>query len=80
MASIKLRINFKRYCYFPYKYGFKTEIETEEFPKGLNNKIIKQISDKKNEPEFLRQFRQKVFCNLGKNRSTRVELFEYCRN
>ena len=45
----------------PYKYGFKTEIETEQFPKGVNNKIISQISDKKNEPEFLRQFRQKSF-------------------
>ena len=37
----------------PYKYGFKTEIETEQFPKGVNNKIISQISDKKNEPDFL---------------------------
>ena len=45
----------------PYKYGFKTEIETEQFPKGINNKIISQISDKKNEPDFLRQFRQKSF-------------------
>lgn len=45
----------------PYKYGFKTEIETEQFPKGVNNKIISQISDKKNEPDFLRQFRQKSF-------------------
>ena len=45
----------------PYKYGFKTEIETEQFPKGINKKIICQISDKNNEPEFLRQFRQKSF-------------------
>lgn len=45
----------------PYKYGFTTKIETEEFPKGINNRIIGQISDKKDEPEFLRQFRQKAF-------------------
>jgi Fe-S cluster assembly protein SufB len=45
----------------PYKYGFKTEIETEQFPKGVNSEIISQISDKKNEPDFLRQFRQKSF-------------------
>jgi len=45
----------------PYKYGFKTEIETEEFPKGLNEKIINQISDKKNEPGFLSQFRNQSF-------------------
>jgi|TARA_B110000459_G_C16620749_1_gene501514 Fe-S cluster assembly protein SufB len=50
----------------PYKYGFKTEIETEQFPKGLNNKIIQQISDKKNEPDFLRQFRQKAFATWKK--------------
>ena len=34
----------------PYKYGFKTEIETEEFPKGITIDIIHQISQKKNEP------------------------------
>ena len=45
----------------PYKYGFKTEIETEEFPKGLNQDIITQIADKKNEPAFLRDFRTKAF-------------------
>lgn len=45
----------------PYKYGFRTEIETEEFPKGLNSAIIAQISDKKNEPDFLRKFREKSF-------------------
>ena len=45
----------------PYKYGFKTEIETEQFPKGLSNEIISKISDKKTEPDFLRQFRQKSF-------------------
>jgi Fe-S cluster assembly protein SufB len=31
----------------PYKYGFKTNIETESFPKGLNLKIIDDISKKK---------------------------------
>jgi|TARA_B110000003_G_C16642656_1_gene530775 Fe-S cluster assembly protein SufB len=45
----------------PYKYGFKTDIETEQFPKGVNTEIIGQISDRKKEPNFLRQFRQKAF-------------------
>ncbi len=45
----------------PYKYGFKTEIETEDFPKGLNQEIVNQIANKKDEPEFLRQFRNKSF-------------------
>ena len=31
----------------PYKYGFKTEIESEEFEKGLNLEIVKKISKKK---------------------------------
>ena len=31
----------------PYKYGFKTEIETESFPKGLDLNIIQKIIEKK---------------------------------
>lgn len=45
----------------PYKYGFKTIIETEKFPKGLNLDIVKQISNKKREPSFLKAFRKKAF-------------------
>ncbi len=45
----------------PYKYGFYTEIEKEEFPKGLNENIIKLISQKKNEPSFLLEFRLKSY-------------------
>ena len=33
-----------------YKYGFYTDIETEEFPKGLNEDIIRMISAKKKNP------------------------------
>ena len=42
----------------PYKYGFTTDIETEEFEKGLNPEILKKISGKRNEPEFLIKFRK----------------------
>ena len=45
----------------PYKYGFTTDLETEEFEKGLNEDIIKKISLKKDEPEFLLAFRQKAY-------------------
>jgi Fe-S cluster assembly protein SufB len=45
----------------PYKYGFTTDLETEEFEKGLNDNIISKISSKKDEPEFLRKFRDKAF-------------------
>jgi Fe-S cluster assembly protein SufB len=36
-----------------YKYGFVTDIESEKAPKGLNEDIIKFISSKKNEPEWM---------------------------
>ena len=45
----------------PYKYGFKTEIENESFPKGLNQEIVDQISRKKDEPLFMSQFRAQAF-------------------
>jgi Fe-S cluster assembly protein SufB len=44
-----------------YKHGFYTDIETEEFPKGLNEDIVKLISKKKNEPEWLLDYRLKAF-------------------
>jgi Fe-S cluster assembly protein SufB len=44
-----------------YKYGFFTEIETEEFPKGLNENIVRMISAKKQEPEWLLEYRLKAF-------------------
>lgn len=44
-----------------YKYGFFTDIETEEFPKGLNENIVRMISAKKNEPEWLLDYRLKAF-------------------
>lgn len=44
-----------------YKYGFYTDIETEEFPKGLNEGIVRMISAKKQEPEWLLEYRLKAF-------------------
>ena len=44
-----------------YKYGFVTEVETDSFPKGLNEEVVRAISAKKNEPEFLLQFRLKAY-------------------
>jgi len=45
----------------PYKYGFVTEIESEKISKGLNEDIIRLISSKKNEPEYLLNFRLNAF-------------------
>ena len=44
-----------------YKYGFSTEVETESLPKGLNEETIRAISQKKNEPSFMLEFRLKAF-------------------
>jgi Fe-S cluster assembly protein SufB len=50
----------------PYKYGFQTIIEKEEFPKGINENIVKLISHKKKEPSFLVNFRLKAYENWKK--------------
>ena len=44
-----------------YKYGFKTQIDSEVSPKGLDENIVRMISAKKNEPEFILDFRLKAF-------------------
>jgi Fe-S cluster assembly protein SufB len=44
-----------------YKYGFVTEVEKEFFPKGLSEATIEAISEKRNEPGWLFEFRKKAF-------------------
>jgi len=44
-----------------YKYGFYTDIDTDKIPKGLNEDIIRLISEKKKEPDWLLEFRLKSF-------------------
>jgi len=44
-----------------YEHGFETAIEHEYFPKGLNEEIIKMISAKKEEPEWMLEFRLKAY-------------------
>ena len=44
-----------------YKYGFVTDIEADEAPKGLNEDTIRFISAKKNEPEWMLEWRLKAF-------------------
>ena len=44
-----------------YKYGFSTDVEYEDFPKGLNEDIIRQLSAIKEEPEWLLEFRLKAY-------------------
>lgn len=44
-----------------YKYGFTSDIETESFPKGLSEDVIRKISSIKNEPKFMTEFRLKAY-------------------
>src|SRR6187399_829551 len=44
-----------------YKYGFVTEVESESIPKGLSEEVVRLISAKKNEPEWLLEWRLKAY-------------------
>lgn len=44
-----------------YKYGFVTDIATDAIPKGLNEDVIRLISSKKNEPEWMLEWRLKAY-------------------
>jgi Fe-S cluster assembly protein SufB len=44
-----------------YKYGFYTDIETEKIARGLNEEVIRIISSKKNEPDWMLDFRIKAY-------------------
>ena len=54
-------MDFKNITEKDYKYGFSTDIENETIPKGLNEDVVRLISAKKNEPEWLLDFRLKSF-------------------
>ncbi len=44
-----------------YKYGFTTDVEYEDFPTGINEDIIREISRRKDEPEWVLEFRLEAF-------------------
>ncbi len=54
-ATVKTLVNQ------PYKYGFVTDIEADTIPRGLSEDVIRLISAKKNEPEFMVEFRLKAY-------------------
>lgn len=45
----------------PYKHGWQTIIESETFPKGLSEDVVRAISQKKNEPEWMLEFRLRAY-------------------
>lgn len=46
-----------------YKYGFESNIDTDVAPRGLSEDIVRLISSKKNEPEWLLEWRLKAFAH-----------------
>jgi len=44
-----------------YQYGFSSDIEADQAPKGLSEDIVRLISKKKNEPEWLLEWRLKAY-------------------
>jgi len=60
-----------------YKYGFVTDIEADELPKGLNEDIIRAISKKKNEPDFMLEFRLKAYKHWLNQKEPHWPEFEY---
>src|SRR5499425_1165796 len=56
-----------------YKYGFFTDIESDTVPPGLNEDIIRLISAKKNEPEFMLEWRLKAYRHWAKLERSQAE-------
>jgi Fe-S cluster assembly protein SufB len=56
-----------------YKYGFITDIESDTVPPGLNEDIIRLISAKKNEPEFMLEWRLKAYRHWAKLEKNQAE-------
>ena len=47
-----------------YKYGFVTDIESDMIPRGLSEDTIRLIVEKKNEPDWMLEFRLKAYRHL----------------
>ncbi|MBZ0255531.1 Fe-S cluster assembly protein SufB, partial [bacterium] len=60
-----------------YKYGFVTDVEREEFPKGINEDIVRMISAKKNEPEFMLEWRLRAYRHWLEMKEPQWPHFEY---
>ncbi|MEK7210726.1 MAG: Fe-S cluster assembly protein SufB, partial [Candidatus Binatota bacterium] len=56
-----------------YKYGFVTEIEADTVPRGLNEETVRLISAKKNEPDFMLEWRLKAYRHWVKLEKSQAE-------
>ena len=60
-----------------YEYGFVTDIEQDIIPPGLNEDVVRIISDKKNEPKWLLDWRLKAFKRWKKMKNPKWSMLNY---
>jgi Fe-S cluster assembly protein SufB len=56
-----------------YKWGFVTDVEQDKFPKGLSEDVVRMISARKNEPEFMLEWRLKAYRHWAKLQAADAE-------
>ena len=67
MAATQQTIDTLEEATGKYKYGFVTDIDSDKAPKGLNEDIIRLISEKKEEPEWMLDWRLKAFADMAED-------------
>jgi len=67
----------KQFTQQEYKWGFVTDIEADAVPPGLNEDVVRVISAKKNEPEFMLEWRLKAYRQWLKMREPRWAKVEF---
>ena len=72
-----MSIDFDQLAEQEYKYGFVTDVEQEVAPKGLNEETIRMISSKKDDPEWLLDWRLKAYKNWLKMKEPRWAFIDY---
>jgi Fe-S cluster assembly protein SufB len=77
MTSSLKKNSANQYTDEKYRYGFTTSIESEQAPPGLNEEIIHWISEKKNEPTFMLNWRLKCYHAWKKMREPRWSSVHY---
>ncbi len=69
--------NIEKLVSSDYKYGFVTDVEMETIPKGLNEEIVKIISQKKNEPDWMLKWRLKAYKHWLKMKEPKWAMVSY---
>ena len=72
-----MSVDLEKLAQEEYKYGFVTDVEQEIAPKGLNEDIIRMISSKKNEPEWLLEWRLEAYERWKKMKEPRWAFLRY---